>query len=101
VDGETMYVPCPRGVTQVVVKGNSFTVGWTATVDTPGPTIVAGGAVWTIATGTGDLLALDPASGRPLSAHPIGSVPSRFTSGAAGGGRVVVPAARTVLAFGA
>ncbi len=101
VDGETMYVPCPRGITQVVVKGNSFRVGWTATVDTPGPTIVAGGAVWTVATGTGDLLALDPASGRALTAEPVGAVPSRFTSAAAGGGRVVVAAARAVLAFGA
>jgi hypothetical protein len=101
VDRESMYVPCPRGVTQVVVNGDSFRVGWTATVNTPGPTIVAAGAVWTVATGSGDLVALDPSSGRVVSSVHIGSVPSRFTSAAAGGGRVVVAAQRTVLAFGA
>jgi PQQ-like domain len=100
VDRESMYVSCPRGITQVVVNGDTFRVGWTATVNTPGPTIVAAGAVWTVATGSGDLVALDPSSGRVVSSVHIGSVPSRFTSAAAGGGRVVVAAQRTVLAFG-
>ena len=36
--------------------------------------------------------ALDPSSGRVVSSAHIGSVPSRFTSAAAGGGRVVVAA---------
>jgi outer membrane protein assembly factor BamB len=100
VDGDTMYVPCPRGITQVVATGDSFRVGWTATVNTPGPTIVASGAVWTVATGSGDLVALDRDSGRVVSSAHVGSVPSRFTPAAAGGGRVVVAADRTVLAFG-
>jgi outer membrane protein assembly factor BamB len=100
VDGETMYVPCLRGVTQVVVSGDGFRTGWTATLDTPGPTVVTGNAVWTVATGSGDLVALDRTSGQVVTTQRIGSVPSRFTSLAAGGGQVVVAASRTVLAFG-
>jgi outer membrane protein assembly factor BamB len=100
IDGDAMYVPCPRGITQVVATGDSFRVGWTASVNTPGPTIVAGGSVWTVATGSGDLVALDRDSGRVVTSVHVGSVPSRFTSAAAGGGRVVVAAERSVLAFG-
>jgi len=100
VDGTSMYVPCTRGVTEVVVNGDSIHAGWSASVNTPGPTIVAGGAVWTVATGSGDLVALDRASGRVVASAHVGSVPSRFTSPAAGGGRVVVAARRTVVAFG-
>jgi len=101
VDGDTMYLPCTRGVSQVVVSGDAFRTGWTATVNTPGPTIIAGGAVWTVATGGGDLVALDRTSGQVVTTQHIGSVPSRFTAPAAGGGRVVVAAQRTVFAFGA
>jgi outer membrane protein assembly factor BamB len=92
-------VPCPRGIVQVVATGDTFRAGWTATVNTPGPTLVAGGVVWTVATGSGDLVALDRSSGRVVTSMHVGSVPSRFTSAAAGGGRVVVAAERTVLAF--
>ena len=99
-DGNTVYVPCTSGVVQVTVTGDSFTVGWHAPLDTPGPTIVAGGAVWTVATGSGTLVALDAASGVVRTTQSIGDVPSRFTSPAAAGGRVVVPAGTTVFAFG-
>ncbi len=99
-DGDTMFVPCSSGVVQVRATGDSFSVGWTAAVSSPGPPIVAGGAVWTVATGSGDLVALDPSSGKTIASQPIGDVPSRFTSLAAGGGRVVVGAGRVVLAFG-
>jgi outer membrane protein assembly factor BamB len=99
-DGDTMFVPCSNGVVQVTVNGDNFTVGWTAAVSTPGPTIIAGAAVWTVATDTGDLIALDPSSGTTIASEHIGSVPSRFTSPAAGAGRVVVGARRMVLAFG-
>jgi PQQ-like domain len=100
-DGATLFVPCTDGVVQVKVLGDSFTVGWTTPVSTPGPTIVTPAAVWTVETGTGRLLALDPASGSTLASVAIGNVPSRFTVPAAGGGRVVVVADRKVSAFGA
>jgi len=99
-DGDTLYVPCSNGVVQVIVSGDSFHAGWTAPLSAPGPTIVAGGAVWTVATSDGTLIALDPASGRTVASERIGSAPSRFTSPAASGGRVVVAADRKVVAFG-
>ena len=82
------------------MSGDRFATGWTARMSTPGPTIVADGAVWTVATDNGDLVALDESSGRPLTSQHLGPVPSRFTSPAAGGGRVVVAAGRVVMAFG-
>lgn len=99
-DGDAMFVPCSGGIAQVTVSRDSFGVGWTTPVSTPGPTIVAGGAVWAVATGSGDLVALDPSSGRTLLSEHLGNVPSRFTSPAAGSGRVVVGAGRVVVAFG-
>jgi hypothetical protein len=99
-DGDTLYVPCLNGVAQVTVTGDRFTVGWKAVLATPGPTIVTAGAVWTVATGPGDLVALDPASGQTIISEHLGDVPSRFTSPAAGDGRVVVGADRTILAYG-
>jgi len=99
-DGGTLFVPCSDGVVQVVVNGDGFRVGWTAALTSPGPTIIAGGAVWTVATQSGDLVALDPSSGKVVFSQPVGNVPSRFTSAAAGGGRVILGAGRTVFAFG-
>jgi outer membrane protein assembly factor BamB len=99
-DGDTMFVPCSDAIAQVRISGDTFSTGWTASVSTPGPTIVAGGAVWSVATANGDLVALDATSGKTLWSQHIGSVPSRFTSPAAGGGRVVAGAGRVLLAFG-
>jgi outer membrane protein assembly factor BamB len=98
-DGGALFVPCNDGVVQVTVRTDSFTLGWRASVATPGPTIVTPAAVWTVATATGQLIALDPKTGATLASLAIGSVPSRFTVPAAGGGRVVVAANRRVRAF--
>jgi outer membrane protein assembly factor BamB len=99
-DGDVMYVPCSDGVVQVTVDGNAFKTGWTASMGTPGPTVVADGAVWVVATDRGDLIAIDQASGHEVATLPLGGVPSRFTSPAIGYGRVVVGAGRVVFAFG-
>ncbi len=99
-DGDTLFVPCRDGVVQVAVTGDTFATGWNTQVSTPGPTIVASGAVWTVATGDGTLVALDESTGRPVASEHLGRVPSQFTSPAAGGGRVVVAAGSVVAAFG-
>jgi outer membrane protein assembly factor BamB len=99
-DGDTLFVPCSNGVVQVTVSGNTFNVGWTAPLSKPGPTIIAGGAVWTVATSDGDLIALDPASGKTITSESIGTVPSQFTSPAAGLGLIVVGSERKLSAFG-
>jgi hypothetical protein len=100
-DGNLLFVPCSEGVVQVSVSGDSFTTGWRAAMSTPGPTIVANRAVWTVASGDGDLVALEESSGRRLTSLSLGRVPSRFTAPAAGGARIVVAAGRVVTAFGA
>ena len=79
-----MYVPCSDGVVQVTVDGNRFKTGWTASMATPGPTVVANGTVWAVATDRGDLVAIDQASGHELVTLHLGRVPSRFTSPAIG-----------------
>ena len=98
--GETLYVPCSGGVVEVTVRGNGFRVGWNTGVSTPGPTIVTPAAVWTVETGNGQLLALDPATGNILVALAIGNVPSRFITPTAGGGRVLVASDQRISAFG-
>ena len=96
----SMFVPCRDRVVQVNASDRRFSLGWSSSVSAPGPTIITGGAVWTVATSDGDLVAFDLASGRRVFSHHVGEVPSQFTSPAAGGGRVVVAAARKVFAFG-
>jgi outer membrane protein assembly factor BamB len=96
----TLFVPCGDGVVEVDVRGNTFTTGWKASVSSPGPTIVARGAVWTVATGGSALVAINVSTGEQLTSQSIARVPSRFTSLSAGGRRVVVGAGDVVEAFG-
>jgi outer membrane protein assembly factor BamB len=98
-DGNDVFVPCGDGIVEINVQATTFKTGWKAAVDTPGPTIVAGGAVWAVAAGSGALVAVSESTGAQLSSQSIGRVPSRFTSAAAGGGRVVVAAGNVVDAF--
>jgi outer membrane protein assembly factor BamB len=97
---DTLFVPCSGSVVQVTVHGNTFDVGWNTGVSTPGPTIVTPAAVWTVQTANGHLLALDPANGNILASFAIGSVPSRFITPTAGGGRTLVASDQRVSAFG-
>jgi len=93
-----VYVPCRDGLTAVRVSGATFTVAWKSSTSNPGPPIVAGGAVWTIALDTGVLQALDPASGALRTSANVGTT-AHFASPSTGGGRIFVPAGRTVVAF--
>ncbi|MFN8026109.1 MAG: hypothetical protein U0W40_07080 [Acidimicrobiia bacterium] len=61
--------------------------------------MLAAGTLWTVATSSGDLAAIDPATGAERARIHIGSVPSRFTSLAAAGDAVFVGADRTMFAF--
>jgi hypothetical protein len=99
-DANTLFVPCSIGIVQVTVTGNTFKVGWHTSVDVPGPAVVSKGTVWTIATGSGALVALDANSGHTISTTQIGSVPSRFTSPALADGHLIVAADRTIAAYG-
>jgi outer membrane protein assembly factor BamB len=98
--GTTLFVPCTSGITEVTVHANSFDIGWSASVSTPGPPIITGNTVWSIVTGAGELVALDASTGRTLTSQHIGTEPSRFVSAAAASGDVFAPAGRVLYAFG-
>ena len=99
-DGNRMFVPCTRGLVAVTVNGDTFATVWKVPISTPGPPVISNGAVWTIATSDGNLVAFDEGSGRTLNSQHLGPVPSRFTSPALGAHRVIAPAGRIIDAFG-
>ncbi len=95
----TVFVPCNDGIVQIVAGHASLSMGWKANVELPGPAVVAGSLVWLVATGTGELVALDAGRGDQVFSTHIGAAPSRFTSPAIGGRRIVVAADRKVFAI--
>jgi outer membrane protein assembly factor BamB len=92
-----VFVPCREGLVALGVSGNAFGVAWRA-ASSDGPPIVAGGAVWSIDTGSAVLNAYALGTGQPLASFPLGSVTS-FATPAAGGGRLFAPADTQVIAF--
>jgi outer membrane protein assembly factor BamB len=97
--GSLVFVPCTGGLAALEVgAGPSFRTLWEAPDFQAGPPIVAGGAVWTVALGSGNLLAFDVRSGRPVFETPLGNV-ANFASPLAANGRLYVAADRRVVAF--
>ncbi len=73
--GGTIYVPCVGSVREVQVGANgSLTAGWQSSA-AGGPPVIGGGAVWSVNTSTGRLVALDPATGVTLGSISVGAVP--------------------------
>jgi hypothetical protein len=73
--GGTIYVPCSGSLREVQVGTNgSLTPGWQSGA-AGGPPVIGGGAVWSVNTGTGVLVALDPATGAVLGSIAVGAVP--------------------------
>ncbi len=91
-----VYVPCTDGLAAVRISGRHFAVAWRGGPD--GPPIVAGGAVWSIETGSGTLEARAPGSGHPLASAGLGPV-THFATPSAGGGRLFAPAEDRIVAF--
>jgi outer membrane protein assembly factor BamB len=74
-NGNTVYVPCVGTLREVQVGANgSLTPGW-QTSAAGGPPVLGGGAVWSVNTSTGRLVALDPATGATLGSIAVGAVP--------------------------
>jgi outer membrane protein assembly factor BamB len=95
-----LFVPCTDGLRAVRVgPGLAFHVQWKGPAGQPGPPIVAGGAVWYLDTGSGELVGLDPATGQARFRVAAGDV-VHFASPAAGAGFLVVAAGGRVEAFG-
>ena len=93
-----LFVPCTDGLVALRVSGNSFSTAWRSDSFNAGPPIIAGGAVWSIDTGSGTLTALAPDSGRVLATDSLGTV-THFATPSAGGGRLFAPASDRVIAF--
>jgi outer membrane protein assembly factor BamB len=89
----TIYVACSDGLRAVSVNTStpslSLKPGWTVTGPAIGPPIVAGGLVWVVGWGGGELFGLDPSSGAVRFSENLGSF-MHFASPSAGGGSLFV-----------
>ena len=78
--GTRVYVPCTDGVRGVRVDGTGhIQVLWQASSSITGSPVIGGGRVWTLDPGSGELHALDPASGADRGSVSVGAV-SRFAT---------------------
>jgi outer membrane protein assembly factor BamB len=93
---QTLYLAC-SGELRAVRADLSMTVLWRRPLSSPGAPIVADGAVWVVETGTGRLLALDPADGTQRWAYS-GDSAMHFVTPAASGDRVYAALARRLVA---
>ena len=74
--GSTIYVPCADGLRMITVGSDgSIRAGWQAQAGATGPPVIAGGAIWSIAIGSGELQALAPSTGAVVARIGIGPVP--------------------------
>jgi outer membrane protein assembly factor BamB len=94
-----LFVPCTDGLVALRISGSSFSTAWSSASFNAGPPIIAGGAVWSIDTGSGTLTAFAPDSGQVLATQSLGSV-THFATPSAGGGRLFAPASDQIVAFG-
>ncbi len=105
-----IYVPFEGGLMALTLDDSNlaaptFSILWQATqdptgatIDPNGPPILAGGLVWSVATGSGVLYGLDPASGAVRFQTSVsGAV--RFTTPAAAGGRLFVGAGNQIVSL--
>jgi hypothetical protein len=91
LNGGTVYLPCPENnsIRKVQVGANgSLTSGWQSGA-AGGPPVLGGGAVWSVNTSTGHLVALDAATGASLGSIAVGPVP-HFVSPTLNAGQVLV-----------
>jgi outer membrane protein assembly factor BamB len=87
--GDTIFVPCESSVRQVRVGSDgSLNVGWRSDA-AGGPPVLGGGAVWSVNTSTGTLVALNPDTGATLASISVGDVP-HFASPTLWGTQILV-----------
>jgi hypothetical protein len=99
-NGGTIYVPCVGSLREVQVGANgSLAVGWQSSAG-GGPPVIGGGAVWSVKVSTGQLVALDPATGATLASIAVGSVP-HFVSPTLWQGQVLVGTSAGVVSINA
>ena len=98
VSGMTVYLPCLSGVAAVRAARSPARLRLLWRTGTGGaPPIIAAGLVWTI--GNGVLYGLNPATGRVRQQASIGASANSFPTPSVGGGLLLAPAARHIVAF--
>jgi hypothetical protein len=93
-----VYVPCDRGLTAVRVSGPGFDVAWRGPDFRSGSPIVAGGLAWDFDFEGGFVWGLDADSGAVRQKVLVGTG-EHFVSVSVSGGRLFVPAKRSLYAF--
>jgi polyvinyl alcohol dehydrogenase (cytochrome) len=96
--GSTIYVPCSNGLRMVQIgPDGSIRLGWQTHSGATGPPVIGGGVIWSLAIGTGELLALSPSTGAVMARLGVGPVP-HFVSPTLWDGLVLVGTMRGVTA---
>ena len=90
VGRQAAFVPCTQGLQRIDVGDRTLTGRWRAPSSVTGSPVLGGGAVLTLDTSAGTLVALDEDDGHQLASVPVGQV-SRFASPSVAGGRILVP----------
>jgi outer membrane protein assembly factor BamB len=91
VVGGTVYVPCSDGLRAVRIAATGrLSTSWHAETSIQGSPVVGGGRIYAVDQDSGELCALDPASGRVRERASVGKV-SRFATPAISGDRLFVP----------
>jgi outer membrane protein assembly factor BamB len=98
--GPFVYVPCVDGLFALRVQTSPpmFSVAWRTPSFEAGPPILSGGVVWSVDTGSGDLVAFDASDGHEVFRTGLGTV-THFATPAAVSGRLYVAATDRILAF--
>jgi outer membrane protein assembly factor BamB len=99
VAGNTIYLPCSSGP-QAVTIGSDGTPRqlWKSTLPAVGSPAVGGGAVWAVNYFSGELYALDPATGAAKAQIALGSAAPNFASPTLAGNQVFVGTVNGVVA---
>jgi outer membrane protein assembly factor BamB len=95
--GAMVFLPCENSLVGIRITGRRIVVAWRHRTGA-GPTIIAGGAVWSIGY-DGVLRAFAPANGAVRFSAQLGDHESRFVSPAAARGRIFAPAGNKIVAF--
>jgi len=100
VVGSVVYLPCLNGVTALGVEASPAGLRqlWQA-AGAGGPPIVAGGFVWSISAGNGELDALNPSNGSVVQRFTLGPIANHFPTPSVGDGRLFAPGTNRVFAY--
>jgi outer membrane protein assembly factor BamB len=96
--GAELFIPCTAGIQQVSIGATgSISPGWATITGANGPPVIGSGTVWSLATGPGELYALNTATGAVRAHISVGAVP-HFASPTLWNGLVLVGTMHGVVA---